>query len=107
MCDDLTHPVPPIATCTPGGDGHWDISGTGVTPTGLLDDRVPDMQLTTPRRAVGGEFRWVYTLECRLCRKPVPARQEKLFAALGDIAKLGGSYELLSDLAARLDRISP
>lgn len=120
-CDDPRHSKAIAVTnfqALRGPDGEWNgrwnevyaspaAQGTResgvtieVTPDG---DRRPEPGSLSGRGARGREFRSVYNLVCRKCKRhPVEAREEKLFAALDILANRGEFRIPLEGLAAML-----
>jgi hypothetical protein len=72
----------------------------------LVGDDLPTADAPLMDGLDAGTARWRPRLECRRCRVPLVAREERLFAALDAIIEAGESSQSLSDLRASVERIS-
>lgn len=104
-CDDPSHPRPvPVRQFYPA-HGRWmewsSRAGGSAAEVALVDDQPFD-----PEHHRGRDLRYRLEIQCRRCRKPLQARQEKLYAALDGFAAAGVTRLELSLLAASLERIT-
>lgn len=120
-CDDPSHSkvvavtnFQAVRNGNEGWTGRWNeiytsTAAQGRRESGVTLEITPDGDRVPTPGSIGGsdisdrQFRSAYRLVCRKCpRRPVVAREPKLFKALDRLADVGASKVSLSVLAAML-----